>query len=159
MLNVGDLTSEATLNVRSLDIDFSAVSPAVKTALRQYEPRFAPVQVHVIFFDPLTNNMIGTPVRVFKGWLNKAPIKTPAKGGMGSARISMLGHSRMLTRTLSARRSNENQQKREAGDAFFQYADISGTVITPWGSDLVSYPPPKNNNNNIETGTRRGGVV
>jgi len=137
LLNVDTLVSEAVLNIRNFNITFSGITPELETALREYDPKFAPVEVHVAFFSPLTGNMVSDPVRMFKGWINKAPINTPPVGGQGTATVQMVGHTRLLTKKTASKRSNENQKKRNGSDTFFKDVSITGSVVTPWGTANV----------------------
>ena len=66
-----ELTYEAGTNVQMQRLTMGPVTEEVKQALRTYEPRLAPVEVHLALFDTTTNALIGTP-RAFTGWIDDA---------------------------------------------------------------------------------------
>ena len=77
-INFGELVQESGLNIRKLVANVSPLSPEMQTLLRTYEPKFAPVQVHLAFYDPENMTLIAAPFRVFKGWIDTMSINTPA---------------------------------------------------------------------------------
>lgn len=133
-VNWGELTIESTLNIRKLSAVLAPITPEVEQVLRGYDPKFAPVQVHLAFFNPETNNLVAPPLRMFKGWVDKFPLTTPPVGGSGQARLDMVGHTRILTNRLALKRSDETQRRRSAGDSFYSDVTVTGQVQTPWGS-------------------------
>jgi hypothetical protein len=138
----GDLKSEATLNIRTLAVTMPNISPEIALVLRQFDPHLAPAEVHLTAFSTDTNNLVSPPYKVFDGWIDTAPIKDGAKNGQGSAVINMIGHTRILTKVLAVRRSNESQNQRQAGDLFFKDVGITGKVNTPWGQKGVGQAAP-----------------
>lgn len=135
-INFGELTLESTLNIRKLSAKVVAISPEMQTVLRQYDPKMAPTQLHLTFYSPISNNLIASPFRVHKGWIDKFPIKTPAIGGQGEASLDLMGHTRMMTRRLPTKRSDATQRKRNASDAFYADVGMTGQVTTPWGAKV-----------------------
>lgn len=133
-INFGELTLESTLNIRKLSATVAPISPEMEVVLRQYDPKMAPTQVHLAFYSPTTNVLIAPPFRVHKGWIDKFPVTTPAVGGEGSGKIDLMGHTRIMTRTLPTKRSDSSQRKRNAGDTFYANVGMTGQVSTPWGS-------------------------
>lgn len=136
-----DYKQEQGLVIHRLVGKSNAISPEMETVIRQYDTRLARVQMHLQFYDPLTDQKIGNPYRFFKGWIDTLPIKTGAKGEAGSATINMVGHARILTRLNPAKRSHETQRMRNGIDTFFSDVAITGTVTTPWGSSGVASAP------------------
>lgn len=136
-LQIGALRQDMTLNIQRLTANANPVSPEFLNVMRLYDPKGAPVEVHLAFFDTETDGLVANPSLVFKGWINTAPIKTGAKNGESLIQINHVGNSRILTRTLPAKRSDENQKRRDPADRFFRSASISGSVQTPWGSKNV----------------------
>lgn len=145
----GQLQVESTLNIRKLSAAVSAITPEVEEVLRTFDPKFAPVQVHLAFFDPETNNLVGNPYRVFKGWIDKFPVRRPANGSDAQGTIDMVGHTRILTRQLALKRSDETQRQRAAGDTFYNDVAITGQVQTPWGEKSVAPSGGGTNGRNI----------
>lgn len=132
-IGLGDLTAESGLNIRRLTVSMTPISPEVEQVLRGYNPKMAPVEVHLAFFSTDSENLITAPLRVFQGWIDKFPISTPAKNGEGEGRIEMVSTTRILTNRLAIKRSNDSQQRRLSGDTFFQDVTVSGQLQTPWG--------------------------
>lgn len=130
----GQLQVESTLNIRKLQATVSAITPEVEQVLRGFDPKFAPVQVHLAFLDPETNNLVGNPYRIFKGWIDKFPVRRPANGSDAEGTIDMVGHTRILTRQLALKRSQETQRQRDPTDSFLDDVSITGQIQTPWGS-------------------------
>lgn len=133
-LDFGQLMIESTLKVRKLVVTVSGISPEIDTVLRTYDPKFAPVEVHIAIFNTETNNLVSVPLKVFTGWIDKFPVKRPSINSQGEGRIECVGATRLLTRELALKRSNESQKKRSAGDTFLKDVAMTGQVTTPWGS-------------------------
>lgn len=130
------ITQRSALEVRQHRITLSPLAPEVVQAVRIYDPRLAPIEMHEWYFDPETMRPLAAPVRVFSGHIIQAPISTPAEGGDATCTITMVSSAWTLTRPLTLKRSSAALQAREAGDLFRQYQDISGAVETAWGEKL-----------------------
>jgi hypothetical protein len=133
-LSFGTLTSETGVVIRKLTGTASPLSDEVKAALRLYDPKMAPVEVHLAFFSPDTMQLLADPIRRFKGWIDTMPVKTPSSGGQSYVTLNLVGNTRLLTRKTNSRRSNESQSRRKQNDKFFNDVTLTGTVQTPWGS-------------------------
>ena len=137
LLDVPPLKSRVGLTVQMQSLGLAATSPEVEAAIRLYDSRLAPVEIHVARFDPETNTLLGVD-RVYKGSIDKAPILTPAKnGGNGGVTLSLASGARRLTRSLTVKRSDESQRRR-SDDRFFRFADVAGKVERFWGTRRVS---------------------
>jgi hypothetical protein len=108
------------LDVRYLNIDVAAFAPEVEEALRTYDARLAPVEVHLAFFSAETRALIDIR-RVFLGWLDQVTIGTPAIGGEAIAQLSLASVARAGTKPLPVMRSDASQRARSASDAFRVY--------------------------------------
>lgn len=133
MIGMDALTARAGLEVRMHKVTVSALTPEVVTALRVYEPRLAPVQVHELYCDPTTELAVADPVRVFKGVIMEAPITQGADGGESVAEITMASAAWALTNGLTIKRSNGALVARAAGERFREYVDLGRAVETVWG--------------------------
>lgn len=138
VLGYGDATFEAALNIRSFAVTTAYLTPEIELALRGYDTRFARTDVHLALFDTATNNLVAPPVRVFKGWINKVKLKTPKVNETGSATVELVGHTRLLTKRLASKRSDQNQRLRNGDDFFFNDVSMTGTVTTAWGEKAVA---------------------
>lgn len=134
ILGIDAIIYQTGLTVRMQRMTLSALSPEVAIAIRGYEPRHAPVEIHRALFDPLSRDLIDEPHRIFRGYIDTAPIRTAAIGGQSSVEVSMASSARALTIPLNRKRSDESLQARAAGDAFRQYANVAARVTTKWGT-------------------------
>lgn len=132
-LDVPAFVYQTGLDVRMHTISLAGVAPEVEQAIRGYEPRLAPVEVHRALFSPDTMNLVAEPHRVFRGTIDEISYPTPEIGGDAVVSVSVASASRTLTRTLTLMKS-DNAQRLRGGDRFRRYADVSGAVEVKWGS-------------------------
>ena len=137
-LAVDPIRRQTGLKVRTQRITVSQVAPEVLQALRVYDPRRAPVEVHRALFDPITEELVDEPHEILSGFIDKAPLPTPPKGERGEVKIEVVTRARALTIPLSRSRSDATLRARAPGDAFRQYASITEAVDTPWGREASS---------------------
>lgn len=123
------------LTVRQHRIVLPPVIDEVQQLLRVYEARLAPVEVHVCTFDVYTNNLLGQPIRMIKGFLNEAPEERGAKDEESRLELTVTSTARLLTFGLPLLRSNEELQKRNPDDKGREYSDVSGDWVVPWGQN------------------------
>ncbi|MBM2294712.1 hypothetical protein JQX09_22400 [Sulfitobacter pseudonitzschiae] len=141
LLSMSPLIIEAGLNVRTSRLHFSKVAPEVQVAVRGYETREAPTEVHVAYFDALTHQLIDAPVRVFKGRITGLKMTRPKKGDPSAiCEVSMQTTARALTKTLALKKSNAALLARAPSDQFRDAADISGAIETVWGEIRAKGP-------------------
>lgn len=141
LLGLPALMFEAGLSVRNYTFSMASLAPEVAEALRYYEPRLAPVEVHRALFDAQTGALVSAPYRLLSGIVDDVQIVTPATGGQGSASVSVASSARALTRALPIFKSDE-QQKLRGGDRFRRWVDVSGSVDVYWGSKRATIAPP-----------------
>ncbi|WP_323780170.1 hypothetical protein [Thalassovita sp.] len=132
VLGLGSITSQVGLEVRMQRFSLNALSTEVAQLLRGYDARFAPVELHRALFWPESMTLAAEPHRLFKGFVDEAPITTPPKGGTGRAEIVAASSARMLTIPLSLKKSDQTQRQR-GDDRFRRYIDVSGQVDVWWG--------------------------
>lgn len=113
-------------------ITLAAISPEVEQAVRGYDARLAPVEVHGLLIDPVLNTIVGVPWPALRGWVDEVEIRTPGVDGEGGIDLRIASAARALTRTLSLKRGDASHQLR-GGDRFRRYAEISGTASVSWG--------------------------
>jgi len=137
ILQIPPIVTPAGLRVQMQEIQLAATSPEVEAAIRGYDVRHAPVEIHVARFGPGDGQLLGID-RVFRGYVDSAPRLIPAKNQPG-ARWSMRVASAMrsLTRPLSLTRSDASQIRRSlpggGSDRFFRFAVVAGRVERFWG--------------------------
>ncbi len=136
VLEVPDIVHEVGFKARNHRVTISPISPEVKVVLRTYDARFAPIEIHRALYDTETRNLVSEPHRVFKGWINGAPISRTAIPGRAKAELVLVSSARVLTRKLALKKSDESHRLR-ADDRFRRYADVAETAKTFWGEDKI----------------------
>ena len=146
VLDVPVIRSEIGLAVRRLRIGLVKISPAVEQLIRGYDVRGARIQIHRAEYDD-DGNLIEAPERLFKGWVNGAPIVTDAiqnDAGMvivpSRASLECVSNSRMLTMHGNRTKSDEMQRQR-GGDRFRRYATVAAEATVYWGSHAPATAP------------------
>lgn len=140
LLSMPALKFEVGLKVRSHRISFSPLAPEVEQALSGYDPRLAPVELHVAYFDPLTTALLAEPNRVFKGFVNTIKYTTPPVGGGAEVEVELLSSAHSLTRSLALKKSHESLIARSPTDNFRQYTTVTGAVECVWGEKKAVAP-------------------
>ena len=135
-LEIDDIPGGVGLDVRYITAQLGVVAE-VEQAIRGYDPRFAPVEIHTAAFDLETGNLIAEPRRVFRGQINETPIQLGGEGGDAVIEINMASSARMLTRTLPLYRSDSEIRRRSAGDRFREHVSTSGLRQVPWAEKQV----------------------
>lgn len=134
LLDIPSIPLTSDITVRQIRLKLSQINEAVQLAVRGYDIRHARVQIHRGFLSPDTMQPVAAARVLFDGWVNGAPITTPAVNGDGSIELICVSHSRLLTKTNPLRRSDEQQQRR-SGDRFRRHTDVAGNWLQDihWG--------------------------
>jgi hypothetical protein len=132
VLGVEPITMQSGIVVRMHRITLAPTAPEVAVAIRGYDARLAPVEIHRAFFAPASGELIEAPHRVFKGWIDAISLPTPEVGGQGAVEVTLASSARALTRPLALKKSDESQRRR-SDDRLRRYTDISGSVDVYWG--------------------------
>jgi hypothetical protein len=114
-------------------VTLSAIAPEVEQAIRGYDTRLAPIVVYRALFETDTGNLIDAPHVVFRGSVDSVPLKRSGIGAAFTGEMTIAGASRALTRTLATMKSDADLRRRNAADAFRQYAAVAGAVPYYWG--------------------------
>jgi hypothetical protein len=133
VLNIDPIRRKAGLQVTTQRASLSGITPETQMALRGYDVRHARVEIHRALFDPDTRQLLDAPHRLFRGWIDRLKIKTPAKGEAGVAEVELASAARALTTPSSRKRSDASLRARASGDGFRKYASQADAVETPWG--------------------------
>lgn len=134
LISISPIPLTSDLTVRTITITLSHVSSAVAQAIRGYDPRFGHVEIHRALYDLSTRGLVAPPVPHFVGKINGAPMSTPRPGEEGEISLSVVSHSRELTRTNPLKRSDETQKRRN-GDRFRMYSGVAGQWEFFWGDE------------------------
>ncbi|MGD9864023.1 MAG: hypothetical protein AB7S99_12510 [Pseudodonghicola sp.] len=133
MLDADPIRLRTGLQVRTQRVRFSQIAPEVQQAIRGYEPRHKPVQIHRALFDPISELLIAEPHLVLRGYVDQLQIKTPVEGGEGSVEMTIATAARALTRKMGRKRSHATLTARAPTDDFRKYASIADKVEVDWG--------------------------
>jgi hypothetical protein len=134
MLELDPVPMRIGLEVRIIQLVLSPLNEEVALMLRGDDPRFARVEIYRGLLDPLTMLLVAPPRIRFMGRVNGAPIDTAVPGGESRATLSIVSHTRELTRTSPARKSDE-QQRLRSGDRFRRYTGVVAEWPIWWGED------------------------
>lgn len=140
LIGLDAITYQTGLTVRMQRVTLTSLSPEAQTALRTYDPRFAAVEVHRAFYDLDTGALLDAPQKVYSGWVDQAPITTPAKGGQASAQLTLSGQEQIFTKTLSVVKSQAALTNRSATDTFRKWTDLAGQIEVQWGQGKQRIP-------------------
>lgn len=132
LIAIDDIVGDVGLTVKTLTVKLAALTPEVRQAVRNYDARFAKVEIHRAEFDTDTGYLIEEPERRFKGWIDGVSWPTAPVGGTADCTLTLVSAARALTRTLAAKFSDASQQLVNPSDRFFQYADIGAGDVW-WG--------------------------
>jgi len=142
IVGVDPIIMSTGLVVRSQRIRLASFPDAIQQLILEYDLGIAPAELHRAFFSPETGALIAEPKRVWKGFVDRAPIPTAAIDGESPAEIALVSAARALTRGLTLTHSDKVQKLR-GGDRILKYADIGGVVRTPWGASMPPETQPK----------------
>lgn len=140
IIGVEPLVYTSGITVQMQHVQLSAITPEVETALRGYDTRLAPIEVHQIDLDPASGNVIGTPFSAFKGWIDELSINEAAIGGSYVGDLTLASSTRALTKNLTLTKSDAALEARNAGDTFRVDASIAGVIPYNWGGGTPTTP-------------------
>lgn len=134
LLEIDPFVQETGLSVHEHVMRLAGLSEAAEQAMRGYDARFAPAEIHRAEFSAETHQLLAEPVIELDGEIEAVSITTPVEDEEPIIEITALSNSAFLTRPLPVKRSDAHLRARAPSDAFLQYAKISGTKGDPWGS-------------------------
>ena len=134
----GDLVGVAAvpmvlgLTAQSVTIDLAVMSDAVEEAVREWDVRFAPVEIHRGVIDPVSMLMPEPALRRCAGFVDYAEISTPAEGEDATISLKCANKVQETLRSNSAKRSHADQQLRSLGDTFYRHTAVVGKWKIKW---------------------------
>ncbi|WP_152565765.1 hypothetical protein [Devosia riboflavina] len=122
------------LEVDTIQVRLNPIHPIVKLLARADETalRVARVQIFRGYLDPDSMLLVANPRSRFVGQVNTAPETVAGPGGESIRTINVRSHTQEMTRTNSAKKSDETYRLR-SGDRFGQYAGTAGNWELWWG--------------------------
>lgn len=136
LLGLEPLIAAAALEVRQYRIEVSPLHAQIVEAVRVYDARLAPVELHSWYFDPATHTALAPPVREFRGTVMEVDMPEPPAGGEATCSLTLASDAWRLTRGLTTRRSDAALQARNPGDGFRRYNVVTG-VDVGWGERIA----------------------
>lgn len=141
LLNIAPIVGTVGIGVRMQRLGLSKIPTAVAQMINAYEVRFAPIEVHRVFFDPVKGVQIGDPVSVLKGSVDEMTVPTPEEGGTATVNLSVASAARALTRKLTVKKSDADQRRVDPDDQGREYAATVGVPVF-WGQKQAATAPP-----------------
>lgn len=121
------------LVVQTQRLTLSLAAPEVITAVRTYDTRLAPVEIHRALWDVDTGLAVSEPEEKFTGSCDGDPITRDKIGGHMVAQLSLVSAARAGTRNLATTWSQAALEEISPGDLLFQYATAPISTTTLWG--------------------------
>lgn len=125
----------SNLTVQEIEVHFSQLDERINELLRLYDLKQAKVEIYRGEFDPDKMVMVEPATSRFLGFVDGAPVETPAEGGEGSVMIKCKSSAQELTRSNPDLRSHESQQVRAPGDDFLQDVTTVADLTIFWGNE------------------------
>lgn len=129
---IDEIIAQPGPEVMFSQLKISALSPEILDAIEKYEIRFAAVELHRVLFYPQSMELVDAPTRIFKGWVDRAPMPRPAVGGEASLALTLASANRALHRPLPHKKSDAALSAARNRERFRRYTD-AGSVDAPWG--------------------------
>jgi len=129
------------LEVRSLTLSFSRLSPAVTNAVRVYDPRMQPIEIHRALLDPVSRKMVDPAHCRWDGLINRAPVTRAKADDDGMVEIETVSHARWLTMASGDKMDAHFFEGR--GDQAGKYISTIWRVPIPWGQSTIVHPDNK----------------
>lgn len=133
VLDISPIRFAVGMNVIYHDITLSPFTSIVQSAVRQYEPRLASVEIHQAAYDPETMQLLSAPFQIVDGQINEIEETLPEAGGEGSLTVAIASAARRFTVSPSLFKSDSAMKARSATDTFRAYVDVQGKIKTFWG--------------------------
>jgi hypothetical protein len=133
LISVGDIPLISDISVREVEVVLSAIDDTVQAAVRNYDARNAPVEIHRVYLDPITMKQVAPARSRFLGQVDTAPIETAAEGGASTVTLSCTSTTQELRRRNPDVGSHESQILRNSTDDFERDAGVVGEWTLFWG--------------------------
>lgn len=133
MNSVGDIPLTSDISVREVEVVLAAIDDSVQNAVRTYDARSAPIEIHRVYLDPLTMAQVAPARCRFLGQVDTAPIETAAEGGASTVALSCTSTTQELRRKNPDVASHESQILRKSDDDFYRDTGVAGDWTLFWG--------------------------
>jgi len=145
ILEIGAITLTTDLSIRPVDVTLSPLHTVVEAMVRGHSVRNGRIQIFRVYISIDSGLPVAAAKPRFVGVIDEAPIITAEEGGESTVTLSCVSRMRELTRTNVGLRSNEDQKRRDASDAFYKDTATVGDWELFWGqtSDKADTTPAK----------------
>lgn len=150
--NMDPIPLKMGLEIDTTQVVLNHLHPVVQLMTRGHDIRNAKAQIHRGYLDPNSMLLVANPRCRRLGQVNGNPTRTGAVGAEGDTTLRIVSHTRELTRTNTAMRSDETQRLRQ-GDRFRRYSGVAGKVEIFWGEAKSSQESSSGNKGG------RGGIM
>ena len=137
LLAIEPITYRQGLDVRLHKVVLSGLGGDTEALLSGTDARLAPSDLYRVIMDVSTREIVGSPHRLIRGWVNELIINTGQisgnDAGKSTVELTLATSARALTRSLALKYADATQQANTPGDGFFRWAAISGQVQVKWG--------------------------
>lgn len=135
LIAIDPIPMVSDLTVQTVTVRFSQLDDRINELMRLYDIRLAKIEIYRGEFDPATMSMVEPATPRFIGFVDGAPVETPAEGQEGVIALTCVSSAQELTRGNPDTRSHESQILRAPGDAFFKDVTAVGELVIYWGGE------------------------
>jgi hypothetical protein len=128
LMQVPSIPMSMKLEVRSIRLAFSNLSPELINAVLVYNTKSQPIEIHRGLLDPSTMNLVDPALCRFDGLINKAPFKRAKAGNDGQFTLECQSHARTLAMGNPEKLSDEFFKRRGGR---MPYMDVIAHIV--WG--------------------------
>lgn len=150
LLGIDDIAASADLSIKQITVRLSGVNATVAQAVRGYDPRLAPIQIHRLIINPASGAPYAAARARFVGFVERVDIIDPPPGGQGLVTVTAVSQLRELTRANPDMTSSESQKLRLGTDRFLEFANDVSKWRIMWGA--LSVKAGKKNKKNKDGG-------
>ena len=137
LLAIEPITYRQGLDARLHKMVLSGLGADTEALLTGTDARLAPADLYRVIMDAATREIVGSPHRLIRGWVNELVINTGQISGQDAGKstveLTLATSARALTRSLALKYADATQQTNTPGDGFFRWAALSGQVQVKWG--------------------------
>ncbi len=137
LLAIEPITYRQGLDARLHKMVLSGLGADTEALLTGTDARLAPADLYRVIMDAATREIVGSPHRLIRGWVNELVINTGQisgnDAGKSTVELTLATSARALTRSLALKYADATQQTNTPGDRFFRWAALSGQVQVKWG--------------------------
>lgn len=133
LMKIPPIPSSMKFEERRLRLTFSRLSPAIISAVKVYEAKGKPVQIHRAYYDPETMRAVDAAHCRFDGFVRTVRIKKARAGDDGMVIVEIVGHSASLKSNPA--RLSAGFFKRRDGDRGGDH--IMATPKIVWGQKSI----------------------